>query len=116
MKPMIPHQVRLLGPNLWVGRSATSSVKRGRRIMRSPAPDGASCSFGQNQAVSAIAHGTSPNATAQGEKIEAMKTTPTAQAAMNGHRLGSRHRLAKVGRRRDDGRQQHFLLDRREGR
>ena len=33
MKPMIPHQVRLLGPNLWVGSSATSSVKRGSRIM-----------------------------------------------------------------------------------
>ena len=39
MKPMMPHQVRLLGPNLWVGRSATSSVKRGSSISRSPAPD-----------------------------------------------------------------------------
>src|SRR5437868_7637463 len=39
-------------------------------------------SFGQNQAVSAIAQGMMPKAMAQGEKMEAMNTTPTAIAEM----------------------------------
>jgi hypothetical protein len=33
MKPIIPHQVRLLVPNFVVGSSATESVKRGTEIM-----------------------------------------------------------------------------------
>ena len=89
MKPMIPHQVRLLGPNLWVGKPATSSVKRGSRIMRSPARDCASGPSARTRRSAAIPHGTTPTASAQGEKIDATNTIPTAIAVISGHRLAA---------------------------
>ena len=46
-------------------------------------------SLGQNQATSAMPTGIRPNGTDQDEKIDVANTIPTAQAEMNGQRLGS---------------------------
>ena len=107
---MIPHQVRLLGPNLWVGSSATSSVKRGSSIIRSPAPDVRLTSLGQNQAASAIAAGIAPNTTAQGEKIDDDEQDTGRAGGDERPQARFRYRLAKVGSGGDDGCQEHFLV------
>ena len=59
MKPMMPHQVRLLGPNL-CGRQVRDVVGEARLEDHVITGSGVRLSsFGQNQAVSAIAIGSS---------------------------------------------------------